>query len=367
MIGSFTSCEHLDVERPDVKYDGSPSNGNVVHDSSHGNSDELTTAVTDSLLIDSLDRAFPSIEHNFTQSLQKTEAYTNFFQQRTPYPEKTILGRYIRFVVYVSPDKLQEIGNELWIKTYNIDLDHIYETQYHRITDMRLMSSGVYYCKLYLRMNHRGHFDYRYVGRNRSTINASESQTKGVFDVTRVNIGRTKDTPNNSGYSTLYWPFGHDGSTWYNDLDWEFAGWEFTEFPSSTHEDLKVYDYPLSTHSGKDYWSQDWRKRNVNTENEPLKSCLDGRVTKVDYHWAYGKRVEITQKVGNEKIIVLYAHLNHVYVVENQIVQGGVSNIGTLGRTGNADGAHLHLSCYYILADGSRESNRVQLKEIPMY
>jgi murein DD-endopeptidase MepM/ murein hydrolase activator NlpD len=70
----------------------------------------------------------------------------------------------------------------------------------------------------------------------------------------------------------------------------------------------------------------------------PVKAAGVGRVIFVGTKGRYGKLVIIEHSDG---CTTYYAHLSKIYVNHGQRVIGG-TRIGTVGKTGNATGPHLH-------------------------
>ena len=74
-----------------------------------------------------------------------------------------------------------------------------------------------------------------------------------------------------------------------------------------------------------------------------VRAIADGTVIGINNHGkAYGNHITIRHDDG---MISLYAHLASVSVIVGQKVEMG-SKIGTMGATGNAAGAHLHLELH---------------------
>lgn len=77
-------------------------------------------------------------------------------------------------------------------------------------------------------------------------------------------------------------------------------------------------------------------------EGTPVRALADGRVTFAARSGGYGNLVAIDHGGGT---ISRYAHLAEIRVARGERVQNG-DVIGTVGRTGNATGAHLHLEVW---------------------
>ncbi len=96
----------------------------------------------------------------------------------------------------------------------------------------------------------------------------------------------------------------------------------------------------LGYHSGLDI---------TNAEGTPIQSTADGTVTSAGWGTGYGLMVVVRHTAELETV---YAHLARVDVRVGQRVQRG-DILGTMGRTGNATGVHLH----YEVRRGGRPVN----------
>lgn len=74
-------------------------------------------------------------------------------------------------------------------------------------------------------------------------------------------------------------------------------------------------------------------------EGTRVLAMLDGTVTAARRSETYGNYLRLTHADGQE---TLYAHLQYLYVRAGEVVQKGQC-LGTIGQTGRATGAHLHL------------------------
>ena len=70
-----------------------------------------------------------------------------------------------------------------------------------------------------------------------------------------------------------------------------------------------------------------------------VRAVQDGVVTAAAYSPSYGNHLRILHPDGCE---TRYAHLQYLYVRPGEVVQAG-QTLGTVGQTGRATGAHLHL------------------------
>ena len=71
----------------------------------------------------------------------------------------------------------------------------------------------------------------------------------------------------------------------------------------------------------------------------PVLAVADGTVVSSSYQGAYGNCIMISHGNG---LVTLYAHMNERYVGVGTVVSQG-DTIGTVGRTGNVTGPHLHI------------------------
>ena len=75
---------------------------------------------------------------------------------------------------------------------------------------------------------------------------------------------------------------------------------------------------------------------------EKGRAVQDGVVTAAAYSPSYGNHLRILHPDGCE---TRYAHLQYLYVRPGEVVQAG-QTLGTVGQTGRATGAHLHLELW---------------------
>lgn len=73
-----------------------------------------------------------------------------------------------------------------------------------------------------------------------------------------------------------------------------------------------------------------------------VRAVQDGVVTAAAYSPSYGNHLRILHPDGCE---TRYAHLQYLYVRPGEVVQAG-QTLGTVGQTGRATGAHLHLELW---------------------
>lgn len=80
----------------------------------------------------------------------------------------------------------------------------------------------------------------------------------------------------------------------------------------------------------------------VQQEGAPVKTVLDGVVNSVGHDKEFGNVVKIRHSNG---LTTVYAHLRDIYVKEQETVKQGFI-IGTIGKTGLAETAHLHFEIW---------------------
>ena len=73
-----------------------------------------------------------------------------------------------------------------------------------------------------------------------------------------------------------------------------------------------------------------------------VQAVQEGVVTAAAYSPSYGNHLRILHPDGCE---THYAHLQYLYVRQGEVVQAG-QTLGTVGQTGRATGAHLHLELW---------------------
>ena len=85
---------------------------------------------------------------------------------------------------------------------------------------------------------------------------------------------------------------------------------------------------------------------NSGNTNTPVLATASGVVTHSGWHHAYGNHVMITHNINGKIMTTVYAHMHTApYVSVGDIVSQG-QQLGTMGNTGNSQGAHLHFEMY---------------------
>lgn len=78
------------------------------------------------------------------------------------------------------------------------------------------------------------------------------------------------------------------------------------------------------------------------TAGTAVRAVQDGVVTAAAYSPSYGNHLRVLHPDGCE---TRYAHLQYLYVRPGELVRAG-QTLGTVGQTGRATGAHLHLELW---------------------
>lgn len=223
----------------------------------------------------------------------------------------------------------------LWVKLYNKTTGN---TTYHR-----MLLSGAMEYRAYLEISENGVYDYRYMigfESNRRNLSNNSYRLWNSYNVFR-----------NNGNSNLTWPFGADGSSYYNRLGW-ISSVEIGGCGSKHNENGHIYHSPLAD----DRYAEDWNKNcGTNDDNgAEFRSPLDGKVIKVridspsNHHGGYGNSVDIEQETPNGTFVFRIAHLKYAPSVSvNQWVQAGKTKLGNIGMTGGTSTSfHAHIVLY---------------------
>lgn len=112
------------------------------------------------------------------------------------------------------------------------------------------------------------------------------------------------------------------------------------------------YEFPLGTTAWRISEEYGWRKDPLTGKEAFHKgvdlACAsgtivlagaDGIVAAARHSQSYGNYLRLSHAKGEE---TLYAHMQYLYVRTGEVVKAG-EPIGTVGQTGRATGAHLHL------------------------
>jgi len=188
------------------------------------------------------------------------------------------------------------------------------------------MSKVGNYWTLSTKISANGWYDYRYVyTSNKANISSNAYQ-----------LCNTKNVFNQYMASSISWPFGGDGSSWYNRKTW-----------NGGQEGGSGYGWNEGTHTGtSERYSDDWNK--TNDLGAIIRSPLDGYIETIGKYYVsgygYSKYVSIIQKGPDGKFYRFYvSHLqswpSNLYV--GKYVRAGIDQIGTLGSSG-ASSPHAH-------------------------
>lgn len=97
-----------------------------------------------------------------------------------------------------------------------------------------------------------------------------------------------------------------------------------------------------TTHTGKDKYALDFNLNGENDNGKSVRAIASGTATVKYNEGGYGHYVDIDHGDG---YISRYAHLQATPTVSGYIMQG--TEVGKLGRSGLADGSHLHFVLYH--------------------
>lgn len=96
---------------------------------------------------------------------------------------------------------------------------------------------------------------------------------------------------------------------------------------------------PTYKHLGEDYAAP---------LNSPILAAANGKVVAASYNDSFGNYVVVEHTLPNlTKVYSLYAHMSSISVALNQDVFIG-QKVGVIGKTGAADGVHLHFEISYV-------------------
>lgn len=134
-------------------------------------------------------------------------------------------------------------------------------------------------------------------------------------------------------------------------------------------QDMMYWPVP-AVRSISSYWGERWgtMHRGIDVANGPVPvygqniyAAADGVVIAVNYtnswgsgwSYGYGYCVLVDHGLDNKgrKITTMYAHCSKMYAREGDVVKGGKTILGQVGKTGNVTGPHLH---FEVRVDGQR-------------
>ena len=110
-------------------------------------------------------------------------------------------------------------------------------------------------------------------------------------------------------------------------------------------------DYPYYTIDPKDIGSEYYGVYHggidlAAPEGTPILSPFYGVVKSSNPHGSYGNNVVVQYIINGVEYEFLFAHMSSVSVNYGDIVYAG-DQLGLVGQTGNAHGAHVHIEAYY--------------------
>lgn len=205
----------------------------------------------------------------------------------------------------------------------------LYDRATGATTYLPMTKTGSYWL-LSTKLANNGCFAYNYV----------YSITKNVISTTNTpsypDLWNSKNVFNSSPYA-ISWPFGADGSSWYNRNSW-----------NGGQEGGSGYGWNEGTHIGTtERYSDDWNR--TNDLGAIIRSPLDGYIETIGEYTVPGystpsKFVSVIQQGSDGKLYRFYvAHLQSTAsgLYQGKYVRAGIDQIGTLGMSG-ASSPHAH-------------------------
>ncbi len=135
-----------------------------------------------------------------------------------------------------------------------------------------------------------------------------------------------------------------------------FTAQETTALPVETYYISSAYGWREDPFSGE--WTFHYGVDCAAAEGEAVYAVMAGVVESNVYSTSYGNCIRVRHTDGT---VSLYAHLQYAFAREGEVVAAG-QQIGTVGQTGWATGAHLHLE---IIVDGTN-LDPTQLVTVPV-
>lgn len=175
-----------------------------------------------------------------------------------------------------------------------------------------------------------GWYDYRYV----YSISKNPISTTSSYQ-----LCNSKNVFSSTGTSAISWPFGADGSSWYNRKTW-----------NGGQEGGSGYGWNEGTHTGtSERYSDDWNRGTGSQDlGAIIRSPLDGYIETIGQYYVsgygYSKYVSIIQQGPDGKFYRFYVgHLQNTAsgLYSGKYVRAGIDQIGTLGSTGTSS-PHAH-------------------------
>ncbi len=214
----------------------------------------------------------------------------------------------------------------------------LYDRATGTTTYLPMTKTGSYWL-LSTKISNSGCFAYNYV----YSISKNPINTSSYSD-----LWNSKNTFSYSGTSSISWPFGADGSSWYNRLDW--IGANESGGCGSGPGEGGHYNQGCQA---DDSYAVDWNK-NCSTpyadNGATVKSPLDGKVIRIMVNSSgYGNAIDIEQEASNgTKYVFRIAHLKYAPTLSvGTYIKAGVTIIGYVGMSGGTSTApHAHCVLY---------------------
>jgi hypothetical protein len=178
-----------------------------------------------------------------------------------------------------------------------------------------------------------GWYDYRYV------YNITHAN---ISTTTAYTLSNSKNMFNSSPFA-IVWPFGADGSSWYNRT-------VFSQSWNGGQEGGSGNGWGQGAHTGTtEQYSDDWNRGTGSQDlGAIIRSPLDGYIDAIGQYYVsgygYSTYVAVIQQASNGTLYRFYvAHLQsypgNLYV--GKYIRAGIDQIGTLGSSGTSS-PHAH-------------------------
>lgn len=218
----------------------------------------------------------------------------------------------------------------------------LYERTTGNITYFSMARMGNYWV-LSKKIAINGWYDWRYV----YSFNKMNISTHAYI------LCNSNNTFSVSGFSSIAWPFGADGSTFTNRY-----GWIGAQEPGGCGNGWNDGGHHYYGCGADDSYAEDWNK-NCSTpyadDGAIFRSPLDGKVVRVfidspsNHNGGYGNAIDIQQEAANGNIYIFrIAHLKYPpSVFLGNYVRAGSTHIGNVGMSGGTSTApHAHCALY---------------------
>jgi len=217
----------------------------------------------------------------------------------------------------------------------------LYEKATGTLTYLPMTKIGNYWT-LSTMISTNGWFDWRYV----------YSINKNNISTTAYVLCNTNNTFLSMGTSSIAWPFGSDGSTFFNRQGWIGA------MEGGCGSGWNEGGHHYYSCGADDSYAEDWNK-NCTTpyadDGAIVCSPLDGKVIRVfidspsHHNGGYGNAIDIQQESSDGTFYVFrIAHLKYTPLLSiGNYVRAGNTNIGNIGMSGGTSTApHAHCVLY---------------------